>query len=135
MKNQKGFTLIELMIVVAIIAILAAIALPQYKNYTARAKITQAIASVAGEKIKVAENYASEAPNLCDGVSGCTPATGKVLADVKLAGASKDTTATVELVPTTPADDKAPIQWTCTVKTSSGPYANKACDNLNAAAP
>ncbi len=133
MKNQKGFTLIELMIVVAIIAILAAIALPQYKNYTARAKITQAIATVAGEKIKVAENYASEATNLCDGVSGCTPTTGKVLANVKLEGASKDGTATIELVPKAPADDKAPIEWTCTVKTSSGPYANKPCDDLNKA--
>lgn len=129
MKNQKGFTLIELMIVVAIIAILAAIALPQYKNYTARAKITQAIATVAGEKIKVAENYASEASDICAGVANCT---GDDLSDVKLSGKSKDETAAVEITATAPADDKAPIEWTCTVTESSGPYAEKPCDDLNA---
>ncbi|WP_323054011.1 prepilin-type N-terminal cleavage/methylation domain-containing protein [Stenotrophomonas rhizophila] len=130
MKNQKGFTLIELMIVVAIIAILAAIALPQYKNYTARAKITQAIATVAGEKIKVAENFASEASDICAGVANCT---GKDLSDVKLAGKSNDDSANVEITATPPADDKAPIEWKCTVKKSSGPYKDKPCDDLNKA--
>jgi type IV pilus assembly protein PilA len=129
MKNQKGFTLIELMIVVAIIAILAAIALPQYKNYTARAKITQAIATVAGEKIKVAENYASEASDICAGVANCT---GADLGDVTLTGASKDDTAGVEITAKEPADDKAPIEWECTVTKSSGPYGDKPCDDLNA---
>ncbi|MGE8284840.1 MAG: pilin [Stenotrophomonas lactitubi] len=129
MKNQKGFTLIELMIVVAIIAILAAIALPQYKNYTARAKITQAVASVAGEKIKVAENYASEVADLCQGAAACTGGTG--LATVVLAGKSKDNTATVDIKPTVPANSTDPIQWTCTVTASSvAGYKSDACETL-----
>jgi type IV pilus assembly protein PilA len=52
---QKGFTLIELMIVVAIIGILAAVAIPQYQNYTARAQLAEAVSLAAGLKTQVAE--------------------------------------------------------------------------------
>jgi type IV pilus assembly protein PilA len=60
MKNQKGFTLIELMIVVAIIAILAAIAIPQYNDYTARAQMTEAYTLAAGLKTPIAEAFAQD---------------------------------------------------------------------------
>ena len=54
MTNQKGFTLIELMIVVAIIAILAAIAIPQYSNYTQRSKVSGAVAGISSIKTATA---------------------------------------------------------------------------------
>ena len=64
---QKGFTLIELMIVVAIIGILAAVALPAYQDYTVRAKVSEVILAASSGKTAVAE-YAQ--------VNGVMPATG-----------------------------------------------------------
>ena len=63
---QKGFTLIELMIVVAIIGILAAVALPAYQDYTIRAKVTEGIVLASGLKVVVADN-ASNAIALASG--------------------------------------------------------------------
>ncbi len=56
---QKGFTLIELMIVVAIIGILAAVALPAYQDYTVRAKVTEGLSLAGSAKVAVAENAAN----------------------------------------------------------------------------
>ena len=59
-RNQQGFTLIELMIVVAIIGILAAVAIPAYQDYTIRAKITEGIVAGSAIKTSVSEYFTSQ---------------------------------------------------------------------------
>ncbi|MGI9024762.1 MAG: pilin [Burkholderiaceae bacterium] len=79
-KMQKGFTLIELMIVVAIIGILAAIALPAYQDYTKRAKLSEVILAAGACRTTVSEIYQSGSAASPPGVNGwgCENTTGPV---------------------------------------------------------
>lgn len=99
MNTQKGFTLIELMIVIAIIGILAAIAIPAYQNYIARAQVTEAMTLASGLKGTVAEVYSQDGScpsNIKDsktanGIAAPTDIAGKYVQSVTTAGTGSAT--------------------------------------------
>ncbi|CWO48810.1 pilin [Neisseria meningitidis] len=86
---QKGFTLIELMIVIAIVGILAAVALPAYQDYTARAQVSEAILLAEGQKSAVTEYYLNHgewpANNSSAGVATSADIKGKYVEKVEVA--------------------------------------------------
>lgn len=121
MKNQKGFTLIELMIVVAIIAILAAIALPAYQNYVAKSQATAGLAEITPGKTQaevllnegkdiasVADIGLAATTDRCDIAATGTSADGEAEISCELKGNSKVAGNTLTL---TRADTGV---WTCT---------------------
>ena len=125
-KIQKGFTLIELMIVVAIIGILAAVAIPAYQDYTVRAKVTEGLSLAAAAKTSVSEYFSSNdslpdtnaraglaAPASISGnnVSSVTVAAGVITIIYSGAANSPIKNSTLVLKPKTSAGK---IQWSCT---------------------
>lgn len=124
MKNQQGFTLIELMIVIAIIAILAAIALPAYQDYTTRAKVSEVIVMAAPAKLAVAETASSlgalgsvttansgySFPGATSYVSGITVADGGL---VTATSTVPNAAGTILLTPTPVAAGSAQLTWVC----------------------
>ena len=149
---QKGFTLIELMIVIAIIGILAVIALPAYQDYTARAQVSEAISLMEGQKSAVVEYYADKGKwptsNTEAGIADKGSIQGKYVEEVEVSGDGVITAKmratdvnneikgkTVSLTPHAPAAAAAgaaatasgSFTWTCTKGTIDSKFLPSSC--------
>ena len=128
MKKYQGFTLIELMIVIAILGILVAIALPAYQDYSIRARVSEGVAQAAPAKLAVAETASSRGvlastitssaaagftftTNATDYVANIGVGAGGVIT-VATRSTGADTDPTITLTPTQ-ASVASPVNWTC----------------------
>ena len=141
-KAQQGFTLIELMIVVAIIGILAAVTIPAYQDYIARSQMAEAMSLADGLKSPVSEVFAQDGTCPTNGTNGIDVAaniTGTYVASVTAAGAAPACTITVLMkaagvssgiqgknLVLTMADNGGSMSWTCT-SDAEQKYLPKAC--------
>lgn len=122
-KTQQGFTLIELMIVVAIIAILAAIALPAYQDYTKRAHVSEGLSLAGGAKASVTEFYSSmghfPTNNASAGLATSTDIKGNAVTSVAVNGGKitityNDKVDNGKTVIMSPQAGNGGVTWTCT---------------------
>ena len=135
-RNQNGFTLIELMIVVAIIGILAAIALPAYQDYTKRAHVSEGLTLAGAAKTGIVEYYNSEAAlPTTNSQAGMAPAgqiTGNAVKSIEItsgfitvtynAKVSDDDTIILSMITTAGG-----VKFTCNRGTIAGKYRPSAC--------
>lgn len=135
-KRQQGFTLIELMIVVAIVGILAAVAIPAYQDYSVRARVAEGLGLAAAAKTAIAETYQSlNVTSDFDTKSGYVwTGTTDNVSDVAVASGGTitvtfdstiDSGATITFAPTFTSG--APVEWDCTGGTLAAKYRPAKC--------
>ena len=117
---QKGFTLIELMIVVAIIGILAAVALPAYQDYTVRARVSELILAASSAKTALSEGMQTTGSWSASWMSSITisstgliaSATISTVGQIIVSGTAPTSSSIVTMTPQTTTDNK--LVWSCT---------------------
>ena len=133
-RIQKGFTLIELMIVVAIIGILAAVALPAYQDYTIRAKVSELVLAASGFKTAIAEKASTDNSLTSAGVGLTVNVAGKISAGsvqdtgtitIEGSAASVGTNVTILLKPSLMSDGK--VIWTCAAASAIWKFVPSEC--------